>query len=155
MAYKDSTDLLKHIAHTQSQDDIDFLLRERVARILVPAEAAAADTANYVLLDAEADIELVSISLYPSADVTANNTNFATLDINKEDGAGGGMTSLDAFTTETTGSGDWSARVEEQFSGIAVTDTVDEGELVILEVTKDGTGVQLPDMLVEVWYRVL
>ena len=63
------------------------------------------------------------------------------------DGAGA-LTSLDSFTTEITGSGDWVVEIAEEFSGIVVSDTADAGEAIVLEVTKAASGIQLPACLV-------
>jgi hypothetical protein len=152
MAIKDSTDLIKHLAHTQSQDDIDYLLRERVIYCHLPADAAAADATNYILLEADENIELVSAKITCAAAVALNASDYATLDLNIEDGAAGGLTSIDSFTTAAT---TLAARVAKSWSGIAVTDTLDAGEILVLEVTKTGSGVVITDCMVEVKFRYL
>ena len=57
------------------QSNADYALRDKWIRIFIPADAAAGDEKNYVLMTAEKAIELVSASVLPSAAVTADGSN--------------------------------------------------------------------------------
>lgn len=78
-----------------------------------------------------------------SANVTADNTNYATIIIRRRTGAGAGTAAVIAtVTTEITGLGNVTgfARLTPTTSNVAII----AGDRFTYEVTKAGTGVQLP-----------
>jgi len=154
--YETVVSRVKHALHMYDDgpDRFDELMRRRSARLMLPADAAAGDATNYVLLKAETGLRLVSVDIAAAAVVTADADNYAILDLNKEDGAAGGLTSLDTTNTKTGEGGTLAARVPRSYS-IAITDTLDAGEVLVLEVTKAGTGVVVTDLLVDIHYEVL
>jgi len=130
-------------------------LTKRVVRASIAPSVTPGTAENFIIMEAEADLELLSVKYHPDDALTANACDYATLDINKEDGAAGGLTSLDAITTEVSGTDDWAARVAESFGGIGVNDTLDAGEILVLQITKTGCGVAVPHGTLEVTYRLL
>jgi hypothetical protein len=147
MTYEASARRIKHIAQgeTTGEADIDYMLRTRTIHVQTAADAAAADATNFILMRAEKDCVLKSVHVTPAANVVEDDTDYITVDLNKEDGAAGGLTSLDSFTTEDTGGEDLDARVPLAFTIVESTDTLDAGEILVAEITKAASGKILPD----------
>lgn len=149
---------LKHFCHSDSDgpSNIDELMRTRMLRVSFSKEAAAANTTELTLGIMEDAVELVSAQYIPGNALTAHDTNYATLTLGKADGAGGAVTSFDSFTTKITGgSGNWVQGVPETFTIVTSTDTLTEGQALVLDIAKAGAGVVIPEGVMEVKYRVL
>lgn len=158
MTKKASVAKLSHLAHgeTTGPADIDELNRTRVLRIGYGLEAAAGNTTELTLGIMEDAVELVSAKYIPGNALTANDTNYATLTLGSADGAGGAVTAFDAFTTKITGgSGDWVQGVPETFTIVTSTDTLTEGQALVVDIAKAAAGVAIPTGVFEVVYRVL
>jgi hypothetical protein len=128
------------------------LRRQRT--VLLPADAAAGDETNYMLMRAEQNIRLISVYIAAAADVAEDAANYAVLDLNKEDGSAGGLTSIDATDTLTGSGGTLAARVARAFT-IEYDDTLDQGEWLVLEVTKAAAGVVVTDLAVDIDYELI
>jgi hypothetical protein len=129
------------------------LTLRRQARLVLPADAAAGDETNYMLMRAEQDIRLKSVYIAAAGDVAEDAANYAVLDLNKENGAAGGLTSIDATDTQTGSGGTLAARVARAFT-IEYDDTLDAGEWLVLEVTKAAAGVVITDLTVDIDYEL-
>jgi len=85
----------------------------------------------------------------PSAALTANDTNYATLTFAKRDAADT-QTVLNSFTTKITGgTGDWVARVAEEFTLTTGLD-LNTGDTLTLTIAKAAAGVVIPAGTLEV-----
>ena len=156
MTIKTSTDLISQYAHTQTTDDVDYCFRTRVARFVLPADAAASTaTDNYLFTGIKA-CKLVSARVLPSAAVTADDTNYATLALGPYTLSSGAIgTAYDSILTKITGgTGNWTAGVAEDFTIVTATDVCAVTQGIALKVTKAGTGVALPRLTVEIEYRL-
>lgn len=156
VTYEVTSDRIRPLCHADEEGraNMDFMLRRKHARVYIPADALAADTANHVLMVAEKDIRLKAVSITACAVVTEDAANYAILDLNKEDGAAGGLTSIDSTNTKTGEGGTLAARVPRSYT-IADTDTLDEGEILVLEKTKAATGVVVEPLLVDIEYELV
>ena len=113
----------------------------RIISVPFPGDASAADTTDYTFVTDADDVEmLVKAWFLPSAGLTADNTNFATIFVHPYNANGTTRTSH-SITTETTGTGDWSARIPVDIE--IPSNTLIPGALAF-RITKTGTGVQLP-----------
>ena len=111
----------------------------------IPADGAASDTEEHTVWDNNTgyDMIVIAASYCPVADVTANGSNYATLDLSTGDGAGGAPSSI--ATARDTSSTGFTADTPDDFAGLTGSDQVDDGEVLVLNQTKTGTGVQLPN----------
>lgn len=82
-------------------------------------------------------------NILPAGALTAHGTTYATLTINKNDGAGGADTALASVTTELTGSGHWVAGQTVAMT-LATSVEVAAGEVIGLQIAKASTGVAVP-----------
>lgn len=106
-------------------------------------------------MTAEGDCEIISAEVIPANALTAHDTNYATLTLGSADGAGGAVTSFDSWNTKITGgTGNWTQGVPETFTIVSSTDTLDEGEALMLVQASAGAGVAI-DATIEVEYRLL
>lgn len=159
-AYKDMAKRIASLADEVSTGFTDAYdaLTKRVVRVGIVPSSTAGTATNHYLMTAEADLELISAEYIPNADLSESDTDYATLDLNKADGAGGAFTSIDAITTQTAGSGgtgDWSDGDPVAWS-VSVADTLTAGQSLLVEITKTGcTGVAVPAGTVEITYRLL
>ncbi len=78
----------------------------------------------------------------PSAALTGDATNNATLTLAKRDGAGGGSSSVAAITT-TAVAGNWTAFVPVSLGTLSNT-SVAAGNVLTFAISKGGTGVVVP-----------
>jgi len=118
--------------------------------------ADATATSDEYFFHALRAIEVLDVQVIPiGGTLTAHADNFATIIIQKEDGATGGMTVVASETTEITGSGDWAVGtlVPLTLSTVAGAVNLDAGDVLAFEITKDGTGVTVPISHVVVTYR--
>lgn len=118
---------------------------DRVAVYLKVADDAGASTATAESLFYRAPKKSTVLAVHygPSAALTADNANNATLTLRKRDGAGGAALSVAAATTNVAGTGSWSA-----FQGVSlgtVSNTaLEAGNVLTFEISKAGTGVVVP-----------
>jgi len=148
--YSDIQDRLSSLVDSLSSGPATLnaaLCRETIS-VVVSADAAAGTAKNVVLFKAPAACRIVAARYIPNAAVTAHADNFAVLDLNKEDGAAGGLASLDSYSTDSDVNGTIAARVGFAWA-MVITDTLAVNELAVLEITKAGTGVALPEGLVQ------
>ncbi len=148
--YKDAVDLIKHLIQSIGVPaDLDYLFRTRVIRVLIPADAAAADASKYELLMADKAMTITNVDLVPGAALTADDTDYKTLTLGKGDNAGGALTSLAAKTTKITGgTGNWAEGAK--INWLATRKALTAGQRVALDVAKTGNGVVVPDTLIEI-----
>lgn len=120
----------------------------RTLKVDKPADDGAAGTATTEtgVFRFEEDVQITGIYFVPSAAVTAHGTNFATLLVDKRDGAGGAATNLATFATDTVTTDDMAAFVPKALPLTATTADLilSAGNVLTIEITKGGTGVVIP-----------
>lgn len=96
--------------------------------------------------------KIAKIEFVPSAALTANDTNFATLIVGKRSAAGGARTTLKQVTTAIAGgTGNWTAFVAVDF-GVLTVSSLAAGDSITLEITKAAAGVAVPAGVLKVTY---
>jgi len=78
----------------------------------------------------------------PQVAITANNTNFATINIYKRTGTGSRVL-LATLATTITGSGNLSAFVPVLIPPSSIPFTINAGDVLSVEILKSGTGVAI------------
>lgn len=96
---------------------------------------------------------LISAMFWPSASVTADNTNFATLQIKVDNGIGGASAVALSLTTAITDSGNLTALATKLFSTKGASQSIPAGATVYFAITKSGAGVVIPISAVTVRVR--
>lgn len=147
-------DLVKRAAHlwrpeTSGIDNINFALRNRKSSVTILPTADANHT--ICLMVAEKDCTLVSATFNSDAGLTSDATNYWSAALKKDDGAGG------AATTFHTLGGQSTAITADQLASFTIdesTDTLDEGDRLVLVLTKAGTGPAYGALTVDVVYRL-
>ena len=153
---KDTANVLRRVFHGQTMDaDIDESISDVQLDILLPEDALAADATNHILFEAKDNsYQLLSASICAGAVVTQAAVNYAILDLSTEDGAAGGLVSLDLTNTETGVGGTLAARVPRDFTIVPATDLIPVGSILVLAVTKNGAGVVVTDLHFRATLRV-
>jgi len=115
------------------------------------ASTATAYTAAFQIRMPRA-AKILAAYIMPTAALTADDTNYATVSVQKGDGAGGAGTVMASVTTQTTGSGNWAAGVPEAMtvSATLANTRIARGEVLGFAITKTGTGVVVPICTIEV-----
>lgn len=153
---KDTANVTRRVFHGQTIDaDIDESISDLQLSILLPADALAADATDYILFEAKDNSwALQSASICAGAVVTEDVANYAIFDLSTEDGAAGGLVSLDLTNTETAVGGTLAARVPRDFTIVPATDLIPVGSILVLHVTKANAGVLVPDLEFRATLRV-
>lgn len=110
------------------------------------ADAMASDTTAYTAADQIRMCRagrILGAAIQPTAALTADNTNFATVSVQKGDGAGGAGTTMASLTTAITGSNDWAAgRTEAMTLSATVANTrFVKGSVLGFAIAKAAAGV--------------
>src|SRR6187399_1265538 len=90
------------------------------------------------------------------AGLTADNTNFATVQVKRDDGIGGASVVAWSITTAITDSGNFTASVPKAFtlrSATATNVVVPANGNVFIAITKSGSGVVVPISGITICYR--
>jgi hypothetical protein len=106
---------------------------------------AAASTATTHTLDTKIGVTSLakSFKVVTRANVTADDTNNATIALVYNDGAGGSDTTIATATTSTTGTGNITAGIAYVFPITAANSRIPAGSQVQVKVTKNSSGVAL------------
>lgn len=116
------------------KDTVDAMitdaLTERVSHYMVPAHVLNG-------------VEVVSATVLPTSALTANDTNFATITLSKNDGAGGARTAFATLLTNVAG-GNWVAFSNKAMTvnTTLATRTIAVGGQVTVTVEKAAAGIQ-------------
>lgn len=154
------------IARTTSGDPTsrDALYAPRVARYPKPAADAAASTATaetafFAMSPATRTqvafspslLVIEAVDFLPSAALTADATNNATLTVRRRNADGSGAATVASITTNIA-SGNWTAFVSKALTlGAALT--LEAQQILTLQITKAGSGVAVPAGVLRVTYR--
>jgi hypothetical protein len=112
-----------------------------------------APTTERVVFTAPADLTITEVLIEPAAALTANDTNHATIRVSRRDAGGGNRTTIDSITTQTTGTGNWTAFDTISLGGVTAP-SISAGQKITIEITKAGVGVIVPVMAIQVEYTV-
>jgi len=135
---------------TKGADEAARNLIRREYILVKPAADAMASTATAYTAAFQIRMpraaKILAAHVNPQSTLTADDTNFATIKVQKGDGAGGAGTDMATLATTTTGSGNWAAGVPEAMTVSAtLADTrIARGEVLSFAITKSGTGVVVP-----------
>lgn len=122
--------------------------------VRIPAETTAGDADTWALLEAPNDIEIVGVAVIFDEAVTGAATNNFAVAVQNEGTDGTGTTAVTDTTTFASGT-DATAHVpvDLTLSSTEANLDVDEGEVIALARTVNGTGLASPTGLVQVTYR--
>ncbi len=104
--------------------------------------AANTATAETFFYRAPVAMLLLAAHLVFDAAVTADDTNNAVVTIRRRDSAGANAAVVKAFTTNIAG-GDFVAFAPKALGSLSNT-SIPAGSVLTVEISKDGSGVQLP-----------
>jgi hypothetical protein len=157
MSMEDTEKLISQLTgYEGTQADMAYLLRGgRKAKYHHAGDAAAGTAYTLPCEECTKQIRLKNANLIPEGGLTAHDTNYATISIGYNDGAGGAVTKLVSLLTKITGgTGDWVTEIAEAF---AVTDAmlIAAGQFMVVKVEKAGTGVDCPGYLIDVEYELV
>jgi hypothetical protein len=136
------------LASTTADTIIDYLLSETVCYYKDAADTAAnantADTYLFRVPTGQAR-EIVSIYLVTAGTLAADNSNYATITVEKADGAAGSQTTVASLATTEAG-GSWAAGTSKALtlSTTKANVLLDAGEVLSFKIDKSGTGVSVP-----------
>jgi hypothetical protein len=153
----DDTDAVTQTISWQKDAD-DVVGEQRTISYALDADEAAGLTGANALTEVDiGTLQLAgtvkAVKFTPSAALTAHDTNYATLIVARYDASGGSKTTVATITTETGGSGDWTAFDAMPITlagGAASTLTADFS--LSFEITKAAGGVAIPSGTLTVEY---
>lgn len=126
-------------------------LSRRSRSLFFGGEDDAADTFDIVFLIIRDSIRLTAVTIVPNGTLTADDTNNAEIVVSR---SRGGAEPIPLATLVTnTASGNWLANASRSVPFVATQDDLLllPGDVLILDVAKNGTGVQIdPDVYLQV-----
>lgn len=115
------------------------------------ATAATASAERPVFRAADA-CTVTAAYFLPGGALTADNTDYAVLRIQKRDGVGGSASTVASYTTNVAG-GSLTAQVTKSL-GTITNASVAAGSILTFEITKGGSGVAVPAGQLLITYTV-
>lgn len=118
--------------------------------------AAGTETADTYLGEIQYKSELLECYVISADTLTADNTDYATITVEKADGAAGTQTTIAEQTTKITGSGDWAAATRVPIT--VVSDGEEEiaaGQVLSFKIAKAASGVAVPILALVLRLRLL
>jgi hypothetical protein len=148
----DLRDVWRSLVAAVTSTELDYADKVGPARIrhnLGKAADAAAATAASFGLDpvTDVDFKVTSVRFTPGAALTSDDTNYATLSLVYNNGAGGSDTVVATATTKTSGgggTGNWTADTPVTIAITAANAVVPAGSNLQFKIAKTGTGVVVP-----------
>lgn len=124
-----------------------------IDRLFVPGQATAGTVDDWVLKLCDSNLTLVALKIVPNAAITANGTNYFDLALINKGAAAAGSTSMATRSWIATNS---VAFVAESctLSGTAANLNASAGDVLDLQRTITASGLAMPDMLVELHYKL-
>ena len=130
--------------HPALSDLLKDIRGHNVASVSLAADgsagAATAEVPFYVHTGDTAKV--AAIKLVPAGAATADATNTASVIVRKRNGLGGAASTIGTLITNVAG-GAWAAFTTKSFASLTNT-TIALGDVLTYEITKAGSGVQLP-----------
>jgi hypothetical protein len=139
--------------HTYEIDDLGVSLKLIERALMIPlyhlkdADALAADTLLEVFFSIPVDGYLIKPRIIPHAALTADNTDYATLRLDRT-----GIATVYQDTTQVTGTGDWVAGTPIDMTMIAANNKVEAGETIRLRILKAASGVIVPRLGITAYF---
>lgn len=112
--------------------------------------AAATATAEVIFYRATVPVRVNSLKVLPSAALTGDATNNATLAVKKRDGVGGSASTVASLTTTAS----WVQFVTVDM-GTPANNVLAAGDVLSVTISKGGTGVAVPVSAIEAEIEVL
>lgn len=124
-----------------------------IDRLFVPGQATAGTVDDWIIKVCDVKITVVAVKITPNAAITANGTNFFDLALINKGAAAAGSTSMATRSWAATNS---VAFVAESMTLSATTANLNAaaGDVLDLQRTITASGLIMPDMLVELHYRL-
>jgi hypothetical protein len=115
--------------------------------------SALATTSERVVFTAPEGVTITGLFLEPAAALTASDTNYGTITITRRNANGTGQVTAATLTTQTGGSGNWTA-----FSAVSLGSlsnaTLTAGQKLTIAIAKTGLGVSIPIATLQIEYTV-
>lgn len=112
------------------------------------AVATASTNGFACLMKTDRALKVKDIQLCPSGTVTSDNTNYASLSLQKNDAAGGAGVNIAVGNTTNTGAtlalGTLAANTSYSLTVTAANATVNANQALIVSIIKPGSGVAIP-----------
>lgn len=124
-----------------------------VDRLFVPGQGTAGTTDDWVLKVCDLRITVTAVKITPNAAITANGTNFFDLAVINKGAAAAGSTSMATRSWAATNSVAFVAEAMT-LSGTAANLNAAVGDVLDLQRTITASGLIMPDMLVELFYKL-
>jgi len=139
-----------YLADLDDAKSLFFTKHAKYTKVLADA-AAATTTAITPFYRFPTAYKITAINILPATTVAADASNYATILIASEDGAAGTPVAIGNRTTASV------ALTETTTAAVTLSGTVTgaAGDILTLQVTKTGTGAQLPPLTVQVDYEVM
>lgn len=121
-----------------------------------PIDGATGD-GKLLVLFTESPIRIVNAKIFPGIAVTAHDTNYQTIALFYDDGAGGADTSIiTAITTKITGgTGNWTAQTAIPLTLLAAGVNVAQGKYVTCTYTHASSGVVIGPSSLHLTYDIV
>lgn len=123
------------------------------------ADTATSTTTDAGIWNLTKKVRIESVYYLPAGSgtvLTSSSTDYATISLEYDDGAGGADTQVAVLTTKTTGasgSGDWTGCVPVALTVTRTLADIASGKLVHLKIAKAAAGVVVPAGVLQVNYR--
>lgn len=126
-----------------------------VVAVPVAGQATPGTEDEFDLFVAPFDLQVVRAQWLPAADVTADPTNFFTLELRNRGGDGTG-TAVPASRAYSSGDSSAHVAVDMTLSGTAADLQVAAGDVLTARKSTagGGTGLAMPDGVVQLHYRI-
>lgn len=92
-------------------------------------------------------VQVTSVKVLPNSALTSNNTDFATLTLEFDDGAGGSKSTIATANTANAaggGTGNWSAAQAQSLAITSANASVASGKQLLFKVAQTANGVATP-----------
>jgi hypothetical protein len=118
----------------------------------LPSQATAGTDDNWPVFIAPANLTVTAVKFTPSANITADGTNFTTLTLQNK-GTGSGSTTVASRAWSATNS---VVSTPESFtlSGTAANLNAAAGDSLEVVKTHGGTGLTIPDGCLTIYYKL-
>lgn len=127
--------------------------QEYVSNAFVPSILAATATEEDPIFVADRDVLITSVSILPQAAVTGDSTNSKTLDVIDKSTDGSGTTAISTSLVLSTGVNLTAFKPQ----GITLASSsgykLGQGKALTLKTAKVGTGVLMPNLLIQITWE--
>ncbi len=123
------------------------------ARVVLEAQGTAGNTDSWVVLLADSNITITSVTIVPRAAITANGTNYFTLTLVNKGAANAGSTAVATRAWSATNSVANTAETMT-LSSTAADLNVASGDVLSIDRTVAASGLASPRFLVVVKYKL-